>query len=389
MAGLLGGSGGSSFPFKMFLMVLTVSLLFPMFIMVWTPPETTDILYQDEFNALRDDFARATGSQPASEEVWGLTGIYTPYSGGAYGTTSDGWIFGGSVSNYTPSQYNGDAQFGYAVQRASNTPLFKYTQVGSAISSENGSLSKSGISVGDFYTRVHMDKNQKSNIFFVESQKNTQGDKFYYNYTGYRYSFAPMRDLIIEDKTGEGLDAGQRTSSLSLIWYSYYGQQGISGQLVISGSDSGVASITADQIIAAFIQASSSAKFTMVFNGVDMNIYIQIDPNQLARGYTIEQCFNDGYWTVMVTSNTVLGDAIVSPEYSLNPLDVWFTICDMVSFNMEKYGAENGSIAFMVSIIYSLILYAFLLALVVENIFFIILPAFLGIFQSLKLGGIL
>lgn len=388
--GIFGGGGNSSFSFRMLLLVIGVSILLPMFINVWCPPQTTDdIYYQDEFNALRDDFARATGSQPASEEIWGLTGIYTPYSDGAYGTTSDGWIFGGSVSTYKPSQYATDTNFGYTVQRTATSPLFKYTDVGAAISSTNTSLGKSGISVGDYYTKVHMDKSQKSNIFFVESQKQTQGDKFYYNYTGYRYSFAPMRDILIEDKSGMGLEVAQKTSSLSLIWYSYYGQQGVSGQLVLSGSDSGVASITADQIIAAFIQASSSAKFTMVFNGVDMNIYIQIDPNQLARGLSIEECFNNGYWTVMVTSMTVTDNAYLSPEYAINPLNMWQTLVDLLSFDMSKYGAEDNSMAYFVSILYSVILYAFLISIALDNAIMWIGVALLGVFQSFKIGGIL
>lgn len=389
MAGLLGGSGGSSFPFKMFLMVLTVSILMPMFIIVWCPPDTADIQYSDEFNSLNQGFANMTGSQPASEEIWGLCGIYEPYSQGAYGVTSDGWIYGASINKYTPSQYANAGKFFYEVQKqeieGKTSPLFRYTKVGQPESVGNGWLD---VKVKDYYTEIHMDANKKSKLFFVESQKNTKGDKFYYDYTGYRYAFAPMRDILIEDINGDGLEAAQKSTSLSLIWYDYYSQQGISGQLIISGSDSGVASITADQIKAAFLETTSSSKFTMMFNGVDMNIYIRMDPEKMLA-YSLDDCFNMGYWSIMVTSMTVTENSLITPEYALNPTNVWTTIVDMVSFDMGKYGAENGSIVSMVSIVYSLILYAFLLSLVVENIFFIILPLFLGVFQGFKLGGIL
>ncbi len=276
---VLGGGTDNNFSYRMIIFAIAILVLLPTFISIYADDGDGDGI-DANVEDLLDDYHQFTGSSAASESVWALTGIYTPYyGGGSYGYTDDGWLYGSVVGTngrtYSPYQYSEGSQ-SYTVQRGDDG-LYRYVVA-------DGETTADGHVNGDLYTAVSFDVNEKSDIFFTSSGKIEEDGRFYYEYSGYRYAFQPLADYTARNADGEQVPVTANTTSLSLIWYEYYGSSGISGQLILSGSDSGVAYLTAQQIIYAFNNTTSTATFAMTFNGVDMNIHIRIDPYQLALG---------------------------------------------------------------------------------------------------------
>ena len=384
----------------MIIFALVLVMLLSMFINIFMPNVETD----KNMDELMDGYYQMTGTTPASESVWALRGIHTPYGGSVYGYTDDGWLYGTSIERYTPSQYNAGA-FTYTVKKDSEG-LFRYyvepvpEPGGDASDAEREAYANYQKIVNkevpvtrygdhyynDLYTDVTFDINYKSDIFFTESNKQVDSNgKFWYQYTGYRYSFSPLKNYTSLDKNKDPVEIIANTTSLSLIWYQYYYQSGVSGQLVISGSSQGVAYITAEQIVQAFNTTTSAAKFTMAFNGVDMNIYVKIDPYHISQGTSIEDCYNGGFWSVMVTSLSTDESAYNSTNYALNIDNILETVWDIFTFNYANYGI-NGWAGIICTILICIPFYAAIISIAMEYKWVAILGAIMVAIQGI--GGL-
>lgn len=360
-----GGGGDNRFSYKMIIFAMAVMFLFPTTLSIFTD---TDSEVNEE--AFLDEYYKFTGNHPTREAVWALTGIYTPYFEGSYGYTEDGWLYGGiigSTSPYQPTQYVG-TNYGGPVQLEDG--LYKYTKA-----------TDDGHSVGDVYTAVTMDANNKSNVFFTPGGKVEQGSFFYYDYTGYRYAFQPLANYSAQGSNGQTVPVVATTTSLSLIWYEFYGASGISGQLVLSGSDSGVAYITAQEIITAFNSVTSTAKFGMTFNGIEMNVYIRLNPAYIAQGMDIQQCYNYGAWEILITSLSTDSNAYTQADYSMNVSEIWKTLIDLFTFNTADYGL-SGWLATLASLVMVVPLYAALLSIGMTFYPALIMAGILAVFQG-------
>lgn len=367
---LFGGGGNTQFTHSMLLMSLVVMLLLPTSLTMFTSLSEGNL---DENTAkVLDDYYDFTGARPTKEAVWPLHGIYTPYSGqDYYGYTEDGWLYGERVNTYTPSQFDGDQR--YTVERDADSGLYRFT----------GDTGNGMHSAGDLYTSVSMDVNQKSAMFFTQNGRTDYDKWFTYSYSGYRYSFSPMADYTGRDSEGNPVPVTATTTSLSLIWYEYYTiGSGISGQLIISGSDRSVAYLTASEIIRAFDSTTSTAKFQMMFNGVSMNIYIRLNPVYLNTIGDVERCFDQGYWELMVTSLSTDADAYLNTSFSFNVADVFMTAINLLTFNADEYGI-SGWLATVLSVVYALPLYAALIAIGLDNYPVLILAGILMAIQSI------
>ena len=367
--GILGGAD-NEFSYKMILFAMAIIVLFPTFLTIFTF-ETEN----ESYTELMDDYRTFTGhNAPTNEQIWGLTGIYTPYYTGSYGYTEDGWLYGsvvGSAAPYVPSQYRGTLQEA-GVQRGDDG-FYRYTTANAY----------GNHAVGDMYTAVTMDVAQQSDVFFTASGKHTDvNGRFYYDFSGYRYAFQPLANYQAQDADGNVKDVIATSTSLSLIWYNYYGQSGISGQLIISGSDSGVAYLTAAQIVGAFSQVTSTAAFNMTFNGVAMNVYIRLDPSMIASGYTVEECYNAGFWEIMITSLSTDASSYTGTDYSFNVYKIWDTLIKLFTFDAESLGL-SGSMAIIASLVISIPLYAALISIGMSFYPVLILAGILAAIQSL------
>ena len=372
--GVLGGAD-NDFSFKMIILAVAVLFILPTLMSIYAGNDTDA---DENIDELLDGYYDFTGSNPVQESVWALTGIYTPYTGTTtYGYTDDGWLYGSVVGEgtgtYTPDQYAGTNQT-YSVQRGDDG-LYRY------VVADDGTTAD-GHKNGDLYTAVSFDTGHKSSIFFTEAGKVESGDFFYYQYTGYRYAFQPLADYHTEDSEGNEVPVVANSTSLSLIWYEYYGNSGISGQLILTGSDSGVAYLTAQQIVTAFSSTTSTATFNMTFNNVDMRIHIRIDPYYLSQGYSIEQCYNLGYWSIMVSSLSTDVNAYQTTEYSFNIYNIFDTLIDLFTFNTADYGI-SGTMGTIASLVMVVPLYAALISIGITFYPALIFAGILAVIQTI------
>ena len=360
-----GGGGDSNFRFGIVVFAIAILLLMPTFISVFVEKNTGDTAPENLNNVL-DGYQRFTGTFPTNENVWALTGIYTPVGIDAngnlsqnYAYTEDHWIYGARVGSYSPSQFSGSSAYtvGY------DGGFYYYS--GNTLD---------GHTAGDLYTSVAMDVAQKSDIFFTPSGKRVSGENWYYEFNGLRYSFQPLSDYYYKNTNGDIMKTTASNTSLSLIWYSFYDEgvsqgggnsSGISGQLVLSGSDSGVAYLTASEIVSAFNSANNMAKFRMTFNGNDMNVYIKIKNEYTSIGYSVAECFDMGYWEIMVSSISTSVETYLSTDYSMNVSAVWETMVDLFTFNMSDYNM-SPDMQMICSVTISAVMYAALIALFPE-----------------------
>lgn len=390
----------SSFAFKMFIFSLVALFTLPLMLNVFVPQYEIDA---DDYDSIMEDYYSFTGvtKGKTSETVWALEGIYTPYGQDAqgnpntgWGYTDDGWIYGSLVSYNRPSQYI-DTQSDFDVIRDPESGLYRYASNSADYDEPKTQTDKSGQTIqigvdkdgnpvntlvtngqghakGDLYTSIVFDRNYKSDIFFSEAMKYTQsGDRytqgsdepFYYAFTGYRYAMVPISSSYTLDAQGNQIEISRAGTSLSLIWYSYYRSDGISGNLVISGNDQGVSYLTSDAIIRAFDSNTSVAKFNLTFNhGTQVNVYVKIDARELANGRTVEECYNLGYWSVMITSLSVDVQNYMAADFELNIWSIFETIVKLMTFDYSDY-QMSPLLGAVCSFVIVIPLYAGLLAL--------------------------
>jgi len=413
--GLTGGGGDSAFTFKMLMFSVAIMILLPLFLGTFAPAVYNGAS-EDE---VLDGYQRMTGQAADTKvSVWPLTGIYTPFTGGSvdsdtgqtltYGYTDDGWLYGTSVQQYTPFQYASSPQE-YTVYKADDG-VFRYWQDSKDYNETYGTGHKGhwGIATqkdvdegraeavgdrfertdypGDLYSEVNFDINHRSGIFFVESsrQEDSSGH-FFYEYEGYRMSFQPISNYTAMDQDGNRIPIVATTTSLSLVWYQYNnGQSGVTGQIVLSGSNGGIAYLNAARILAAFNNNTSTAEFDMVFNGVTMNIYIKIDPMATTTyGMTVEQAYNAGYWSIMVTSMSVDSTAYTGTDYASNPMQIFETMIDLLTFNMDDYDMAPW-LSTLCSVLFIAPLYVTLITLCLANAYLWVIVGILAAIQSIS-----
>lgn len=360
------GGGSQEFTFKWIMIALVVTLLMPLVINAAIPGAAAD----DQTTYLVGEYEDFVGSKPTNEQIWALTGIYTPFAGGAFGYTDDGWLYGSRILDYTPTQYAG-TNYGVPIERGSDG-LYRYTA-----SSEYG-----GHEAGEIYTAVVMDAEKKSDVFFTPGGKVQDGDFFYYDYSGYRYAFQPYGNYETYDEDGNRIPVIATTTSLSLIWYETQTSSGISGQLIISSSDYSVAYLDSGAIVSAFDAANATSKFEMTFNGVDVNLYIRLNAGMIASGMSVAECFDSGFWEIMITSLSVDASSYLGTDYAFNLWEIFETILALLTFNAASLGI-TGIAALLSSIVISLPYYAAILSIGLDNELVMILAGILAAIQGI------
>lgn len=382
---MLGSGEISPFAYKVMIFALVLTFLIPAGINVLCPQQDIN----ETGLEFLDRYGEFTGSTPTSNtQLWALTGIYTPFGvdengqqSTVYGTTEDGWIYGGRLPTYSPSQYDG-TQEDYTVQYDPDTKLYKYS------SKPSGSAS---INVGDYFTSVTMEIAQKSSIFFTTQNKHDYTNGFTYDYTGYRYSFQPISSYTGENANGDQIPIVASSSSLSLIWYQFNQQNnsGIAGQLIISGSDNSVSYVNSTQIVQSFNGTTSTSTIPMTFNGVQMNLVFRLNPYYISLGYSVEECYNLGLWEIMVYGTSVDSNSYINAaDYSFNVWEIFETLVDLLTFNTDKYGL-TGVTGTFASLAVTVPLYAMLVAIGVGFYPVLIAAGALAVFQAAQSFDIL
>lgn len=395
MAFLFGG-GDTEFTYKHIVWALLIVSILPLMINLFVSPTEEDA-WQAEYDSISDQYYNASGVPPsASMEVWALRGIYVPYTSGDYGYTDDGWLHGGAVTSNTPAQYEGAAWSTerFTVAQADNG-LWYYT---SAPSSRND-ITEAETELGNItdtdgatvYTAVTMDTAHKSDTFFTTADRVEVNGHYYYGYTGYRYSFSPLHSY--QSTTGDGttLDVSSSSSSLSLIWYQYNTLSGIAGQLSISGNDEGVAYLTSQDIVRKYEGINFTATFDLMFSKMPMHLQIRLNPAAIAAGLSVEQCWDGGYWSVIVYGDRDVEDYVGgvfggTADFSLE--NMFEVFIDLFSFRLSDHYDVDGWIGILASLVFSLAFYAVILSMGVSNPVIWGVIAIVGLLQGLVgLGG--
>lgn len=391
-----GGGGSPNFIKGAIVFSITVMILMTSAIALFVTPYDETVQaessgLEDELNFLNNKYIDLTGSKPTAEMIWGLTGIYTAFgtdvSGNptdTYFRTDDGWLSSGMVSTYHPSQMDGlnSGAYDYTVQKDAKTGLYYYTQHGSGLGGVTDGSSAEPRNGGTLYSNVHMDITKKSSKFFTAGGKTTSGDSFYYDFTGYRYTFQPLLDFYLNSTT----PVTHTNTSLSLIWYQYTVDSGIAGQLVLSGTDEGLNYITGAQIVRAFDANTSTSKFNMTFNGVPLNIYIHLDPWAISHGFDVQSCYDNGFWDVFVTSPNYTppsgsGGQINGSDFSFDAGRLVDITVGLLTFDGDRYGLE-GPASIVASLIFTVSLYATLIALSIISPMFLVIAGIVALISS-------
>lgn len=381
------GTTDTGFVVKVIIFALLLMFLVPLFFSLFIPQVDNgeDTKYAEQIQQLENEYYLSTGrTVTATTETWALTGIYEPFYGSSYGITDDGWIFGARATKYSPAQYTIDQSVSgiknrYEVEYRDG--LYYYTKVDTTVDKSHN--------VGDLYTAVAMDNAHVSDVFFTPSGKTTTDQGYYYEYTGYRYAFQPLRPYHTY-VGGVVTEVEPNSTSLSLIWYQYSSMNGIAGQLTISGSDSGLSYLSSTDILREFNQSTYSSTFDLTFNNVAMHLTIRLDPIRIAEGKSVEECYNQGWWSVIVSSDAIVTSSLNDASYDFNPNNVFDTLIKLLTFRIaEDYDIEGwqGTIA---SLLVTMPLYACLMALALIYPQSLILVAILGAIQaivSLVSGG--
>lgn len=373
---IIGGGGGDSpWTFRMIVFAMAVVFLLPTFMALYIPDQDMAVDKDELFDA----YYEMTGQQAQTKtSIWILTGLYTPVEeGAAYGVTADGWMYKSELKSWSPSQYRNSPEK-YIVEK---TPDGFYRYKGNSLdySEENNT----GHADGELYTMFNFDPEYMSEIFFTESQKTQMGDNFYYRYSGVRAAFQPISSYTIANADGDRVPVIATTTSLSLVWYQWTNQTGITGQLILSGSSGGVSYINGSNIVAAFNSATNSATFPMVFNGgIQMDVIIRLDPYYLST-MTVQECYDNGYWSIMVTSLSADESAYTGTDNAFNPIRVFETMVDLFTFNYENYGI-SGTMGMVCSLCFVTTLYAALITLALQHKELWLIVALLGLVEFIE-----
>lgn len=248
----------------------------------------------ESVEAYRDDLASFSGQSMLSHTPWVLTEVYTPWDP-AMGTeghvTEDGWLYGDAV-DYAYIGKSADIRFDSgqksAVPITFSEDVAKYTVdrglewwVGGALASFIT------IPVGEFLGL---------NPYKTESINANN-----WNYTGYRYVFDPTLPFQYNE------DGSPKTSvadgKLSMVWYSYGGQEGLSGGLDVYGGNILLASYSATDIIAAYNPSSGLATtYNFDFGGAMLTLSVRFDQEAIDGGTALMQAWTDGRWSMAVSS---------------------------------------------------------------------------------------
>lgn len=396
----------SEFDNKMIMLALLLTLLTPIFFVIFVPMHNTESgeSWDEEISNIEQTYYAHSGGHSTPEQVvWTLTGIYEPFSGGDFGHTEDGWIYGNRVTQYTPSQYDAGPTGGTSLTlvQAKNGLWYYYSHpsymlgihnAGTTVDGNTGKIEVNDTTNKTVYSAVYMDESHVSNVFFTSSTRQENDDGYWYAYSGYRYAFQPLTDYFakIEGNGSETVKVNANSTSLSLIWYKYSaGVSGLAGQLAISGTDRGVSYLTADDIIREFNSSNYSSTFDMTFNSVKMHLVIRLDANKIAEGTSIRDCYDNGYWSVMVYSDAVV-DSVTSSTFEFSIENIFNTLLALFTFRVaEQYDVE-GWVGTIASLFISMPLYCALLSICLKNAHLLILLALVTAVQALlsKIGSI-
>ena len=292
----------------------------------------------DEITGYRDQLVSFSGESMINQTPWVLQHVYTPWNSSYDSTThrdDDNWLYGEDIDPYV---LDGHSYLGEAAAikldptQKSSTPL-NYTQetytdvVGYKFwaPGSNTLISKIFLPVTTAYTA------------FTGSTGAVYGDVTTnsWNFTGYRYVFDPTLPFSNEGSSVDG--------SLSIVWYDFNGQEGLSGGLVIYGGDVEIANYSAVDIVADYNSTSGYATvYDFVFQGTTLTLSVRFDQNAIEAGMPLMSAWTQGYWSMAISSPSAgsFFDIDGSSSFSVTSGNMISTFIKIFTFNAPEFGNE-------------------------------------------------
>lgn len=253
----------------------------------------------EEINNYRDELISFSGETMLNQTPWVMTAVYTPWN-----TTlpveghvdPDGWLYGEKITDYDYLGRAADVRLD--PEHKSSVPL---TVANDLYDYEEATGFKWWIDGGGLLPKLIPVTSNIADILGIDPLQREDRTATLWNYTGYRYVFDPTLPFAVEE--GEDPIPSSRDGSLSVVWYSYNGQEGISGALQVYGGDVLLASYAATDIISAYNSQSGYASvYQFNFDGVALNLSIRFDQDAILSGMPLMQAFVTGAWSMAISS---------------------------------------------------------------------------------------
>lgn len=302
---------------------ITVSLLCTLGISLMLV-ETGDYDYED-IQAYRNDLISFSGESMINDNPWVLVHVYSPWNPSLKASThyDDGWLYGEDITTYL--DLNKSADIHMDPTQKSTVPLTYTTEVAS-FEQRDGTEWWANIPVINWIG--------ESLGFDPYTYKTVVANNW--DYTGYRYVLDPTLPFAENPDTPSARDG-----SLSLVWYTFNGQEGLSGGLDVYGGTVKLASYSATDIIADYNEGSSYATvYDFDFEGTHLNLSIRFDANVIENGTPLMQAWTEGSWSFAVSSVSAGNflDITNSTSYTDSVGSMINTFIQIFTFNVPDLG---------------------------------------------------
>lgn len=261
---------------------------------------TSDYDY-DAIRYYQGQLSEFTGGNLTNDTPWVLSAVYTPFIPGDYGSDienhidDDGWLYGSSIA-YADIGQAADITLSKnykSTQKLSVNEPYSY-EYQSGLEWWNGG-NQWGITLADpWLANLVTGGNAGDGYTYASGSANN------WNYSGYRYVFDPT--LPFDNGTSS------KDGTLSIVWYDYGDESGISGGLVIYGSTESeqtviLADYSASDIIAGY-QASNgyATTYDFDFDGTHLNLSVKFDPDVMSTYNSLRAAWDDGAWSMAISS---------------------------------------------------------------------------------------
>ena len=238
----------------------------------------------DEIKAYRDDLISFSGDSMINQSPWVLKHVYTPWNNTldpATHTDPDGWLYGNEITDY--ADLNKSAGIKLDPSKKSSVTI-TYTEDVASYEVRTGQKWWAFIPLAFGW--------DDPGWYNYETKIADQ-----WNYTGYRYVFDPTLPFHDEVTTST------RDGALSLVWYTYNGQEGLSGGLDVYGGNVLLGSYSATDIIADYNDTSSYATvYDFDFEGTKLTLSIKFDPAAIESGTPLIEAWTSGQWSMAISS---------------------------------------------------------------------------------------
>lgn len=288
--------------------------------------ETGDYDYED-IQAYRNELISFSGETMVNNNPWVLTHVYTPWNTSLDPSThyDDGWLYGEDITTYP--DLNKSADIHMSPDYKSSVPI-TFTREVASYEQRNGSQWWANIPlIGWIGEGLGFDPYTYKTVIANN-----------WNYTGYRYVLDPTLPFAEDPDTPSARDG-----SLSLVWYSYGGQEGLSGGLDIYGGEIKLASYSATDIIADYNDSSSYATvYDFDFEGTHLNLSIRFNPSVIELGTPLMEAWSNGDWSFAISSVSAGNflDIKGSNAYATTMGGMLDTFIQIYTFNLPDFNNE-------------------------------------------------